>query len=59
MTTPKGCPEAPAPLERYARLFDACFQSLAQRRAWREYLMGLLLPRERHKTLTALRAGGH
>src|SRR5437867_7489845 len=54
MTTPKPCPEAPGPLEGYARQFDACFESLAQRRAFREYLTGLLLPRDRNKTLTAL-----
>src|SRR4030095_10863555 len=27
---------------------------LAQRRAFRDYVVGLLLPRDRHKTLTAL-----
>lgn len=48
------CPPAPGPLEDYARLFDAGFASLAQRRAFREYLHGLLLPRERNKTLTGL-----
>jgi SRSO17 transposase len=54
MTLRKPCPEAPGPLEAYAREFDACFGSLAQRRAFRAYLQGLLLPRERNKTLTAL-----
>jgi DDE superfamily endonuclease len=48
------CPPAPGPLEGYARLFDACFASLAQRCAFRDYLHGLLLPRERNKTLTGL-----
>jgi SRSO17 transposase len=54
MTARKPCPEAPGPLEPYARQFDACFGSLAQRRAFRAYLQGLLLPRDRNKTLTAL-----
>jgi SRSO17 transposase len=57
MTVRKPCPEAPGPLdplEAYARQFDACFGSLAQRRAFRAYLQGLLLPRDRNKTLTAL-----
>ena len=54
MTVRKPCPEAPGPLEAYARGFDACFGTLAQRRAFRAYLQGLLLPRERNKTLTAL-----
>jgi len=48
------CPPAPGPLEDYAHQFDADFASLAQRRAFREYLQGLLLPRERNKTLTGL-----
>jgi DDE superfamily endonuclease len=30
------------------------FSSLAQRRGLRDYLQGLLLPRDRNKTLTAL-----
>src|SRR5215213_7301451 len=54
MTVRKPCPEAPGPLEAYARSFDACFGTLAQRRAFRAYLQGLLLPRDRNKTLTAL-----
>jgi hypothetical protein len=54
MAVRKPCPEAPGPLEAYARQFDACFGSLAQRRAFRAYLQGLLLPRDRNKTLTAL-----
>src|SRR5215510_4695226 len=54
MTARKPCPEAPGPLEAYARQFDACFGSLAQRRAFRAYLEGLLLPRDRNKTLTTL-----
>jgi hypothetical protein len=54
MTARKPCPAAPGPLEEYARQFDDCFGSLAQRRAFRDYLVGLLLPHDRHKTLTAL-----
>jgi SRSO17 transposase len=49
-----SCPPAPGPLEEFAALFDDLFASLAQRRSWREYLQGLLLPRDRNKTLTAL-----
>jgi SRSO17 transposase len=54
VTARKPCPEAPGPLEAYARRFDECFESLAQRRAFRDYLAGLLLPRDRNKTLTGL-----
>src|ERR687885_372125 len=54
MTAPKPCPEAPGPLEDYARQFDADFASLAQRRAWRAYLTGVLLAPDRTKTLTGL-----
>src|SRR5215211_3362159 len=45
---------APGPLEGYATRFDDLFATLAQRRAFRRYLEGLLLPVERNKTLTAL-----
>jgi hypothetical protein len=48
------CPPAPGPLEDYARSFDELFATLAQRRGFREYLQGLLLPKGRNKTLTAL-----
>ncbi|MFD3488785.1 hypothetical protein [Streptomyces sp. NPDC058665] len=48
------CPPAPGPLEAYAARFDDLFSALAQRRGFREYLAGLLLPRDRNKTLTAL-----
>jgi SRSO17 transposase len=54
MTTRRSCPPAPGPLEDYARRFDALFSSLAQRRGFRDYLQGLLLPRDRNKTLTGL-----
>ena len=36
------------------RRFDDLFSTLAQRRGFREYLAGLLLPRDRNKTLTCL-----
>src|SRR6266516_4488493 len=54
MTRPRLCPAAPGPLEGHAARFDDLFGSLAQRRGFREYLSGLLAPRERNKTLTAL-----
>jgi DDE superfamily endonuclease len=54
MTKRLACPPAPGPLEDYAARFDALFGSLAQRRGFRAYLQGLLLPRDRNKTLTAL-----
>ena len=45
---------APEPLEAYARHFDALFGKSNQREEFRRYLEGLLLPSERHKTLTGL-----
>jgi hypothetical protein len=54
MTTRRPCPPAPGPLEDYAARFDPLFGSLAQRRGFRDYLQGLLLPRDRNKTLTGL-----
>src|SRR5919107_1817558 len=54
MTKRLPCPPAPGPLEAYAAQFDNRFGTLAQRRGLREYLQGLLLPRERQKTLTGL-----
>jgi hypothetical protein len=54
MTTRRSCPPAPGPLEVYAQRFDSLFSSLAQRRGFRDYLQGLLLPRDRNKTLTGL-----
>jgi SRSO17 transposase len=54
MTRRVPCPPAPGLLEGYAAQFDDQFASVAQRRALREYLHGLLLPRERNKTLTGL-----
>ncbi|MEU0486149.1 hypothetical protein ABZ260_44180 [Streptosporangium sp. NPDC006013] len=37
-------------MEEYATRFDDLWCSLAQRRGFREYLAGLLLPRDRNKT---------
>lgn len=54
MTKRVPCSAAPGPLEAYAQQFDDLFGSLAQRRGFRQYLHGLLLPRDRNKTLTAL-----
>lgn len=54
VTARRPCPPAPGPLEGYAARFDDLFGSLAQRRGFREYLTGLLAPRDRNKTLTAL-----
>lgn len=44
----------PAPLERYACVYDDLFRTRIQRQRFREYVAGLLLPRDRNKTLTAL-----
>jgi hypothetical protein len=54
MTQRLPCPAAPGPLEGYAARFDDLFTRVAQRRGFREYLAGLLAPRDRNKTLTAL-----
>ncbi len=54
MTKRVPCPPAPGPLEAYAARFDDLFSTLAQRRGFRECLAGLLLPRDRNKTLTCL-----
>src|SRR5712692_9492456 len=54
MTARRPCPVAPGPLEEYAARFDDLFTRVAQRRGFREYLAGLLAPRDRNKTLTAL-----
>jgi SRSO17 transposase len=56
MTRRQPVPPAPGPLEGFAAEFDAVLPHVAQRRAIREYLHGLVLPRERNKTLTG-RAG--
>ncbi len=54
MTRRLACPPAPGPLEDDAAQFDDLFETLAQRRGFRTSLQGVLLPRERNKTLTAL-----
>src|SRR5437868_11289689 len=45
---------APEPLEAYTEHFDPLFGKSNQREGFRQYLEGLLLPSERHKTLTGL-----
>src|SRR5712691_6919712 len=45
---------APAPLEEYVKHFDPLFGKSNQRDGFRRYIEGLLLPSERHKTLTGL-----
>jgi SRSO17 transposase len=47
-------PAVPLPFDQYAQAFDDLFRTHIQRRRFREYLAGLLLPRDRTKTLTAL-----
>ena len=54
MTQRIPCPPAPGPLEGFAAQLDHLFANLAQRQGFRTYLQGLLLPRDRNKTLTAL-----
>ncbi|MFJ8827770.1 IS701 family transposase [Streptomyces sp. NPDC102467] len=54
MTRVKPVEPAPGPLEGFAARFDDLFTHLAQRRGFREYLTGLLTPRDRNKTLTCL-----
>ena len=54
MTTRLTCPLAPGPLEQFAAKFDSLFASFAQRRGFRDYLQGLLLPRDRNKTITGV-----
>ena len=58
MTKPVPCPPAPGSLEGYAARFDDLFTHVAQRREFREYLAGLLAPRERNKTLRCLARRG-
>ena len=45
---------SPEPLEAYAKHFDAFLEKSTQREGFRRYVEGLLLPSERHKTLTGL-----
>lgn len=58
MTRRVPCPPAPGLLEDYVVQFDDLLPNVAQRRAHREYPHGLLLPRERSKTLTGLAGTG-
>jgi SRSO17 transposase len=52
----KRIPITPAPeaLEAYTKHFDGLLGKSNQREGFRQYLEGLLLPSERHKTLTGL-----
>ena len=55
------CSALPEPLDDFAVRFDPVLHTPAQRRGFRAYVSGLLLPRDRNKTLTALalvRGGG-
>jgi SRSO17 transposase len=54
MPARRPCPPAPGPLEAYAAQFDPLFTRVSQRHSFRTYLTGLLLPRDRPKTRTAL-----
>src|SRR5215469_10929314 len=54
MTKRRDITPAPEPLEAYAKHFDELFSKSNQREGFRQYLEGLLLPSERHKTLTGL-----
>ena len=54
MAIPHDSLTVPLPLEAYAQAFDDLFHSRIQRQRFRAYLAGLLLPRDRNKTLTAL-----
>ena len=54
MTKRREITPSPEPLEGYAGHFDDLFGKSNQREEFRRYLEGLLLPTERHKTLTGL-----
>lgn len=54
MTQRQVATPVPGPLEAYAEQFDDLFSKVNQRAAFRQYVVGLLLPTERNKTLTAL-----
>ena len=57
MATPrKPTPPTAAAIDAFCGQFDDLLCRLAERRALRQYLIGLLLPRERNKTLTMLAA---
>ncbi len=54
MDVARESPSVPEPLEQYSDTFDDLFGTQIQRQRFREYLAGLLVPRDRNKTLTAL-----
>ena len=54
MPLPRDPLSVPLPLEESAHAFDELFHTYLQRRRFRAYLAGLLVPRDRNKTLTAL-----
>src|ERR1700730_1859057 len=54
MTKRREVTPAPEPLEVYSKHCDELFDKSNQREEFRCYLEGLLLPTERHKTLTGL-----
>jgi hypothetical protein len=54
MTKRREIIPSPEPLEAYTKQFDDLFEKSNQREGFRRYLEGLLLPTERHKTLTGL-----
>ena len=58
MSQQLACPPAPGPLEPFAATFDPLFATLAQRRNFRAYLQGLLLPRDRKSPASATAASG-
>jgi SRSO17 transposase len=54
MSERKATQSIPEPLELYAEKFDSLFTRVSQRDGFRQYLVGLLLPAERNKTLTGI-----
>src|SRR5260370_40619362 len=57
MPTPrKPTPPTTAAIDQFCSHFDHLFARYEERRALRQYLIGLLLPREHNKTLVELAA---
>src|SRR5262245_65580924 len=57
MPTPrKPTPPTTAAIDQFCSHFDPLFARYEERRALRQYLIGLLLPREHNKTLVELGA---
>jgi SRSO17 transposase len=57
MPTPrKPTPPTTTAIDQFCSHFDALFARYEERRALRQYLIGLLLPREHNKTLVELGA---